>query len=97
MIRSPLEYLPLVARKAVKDGFRRAMLVPRWTRRLWWPELELAAHSMVTIAPGNLSARKWDAVLVVFSLEAAQFALALKEGRSPQRTWQRPETPPQSE
>jgi hypothetical protein len=71
MIRPPLEYLPLVTRKAVQDGFRGVMLLPRWKRRLWWPELEHSAHSMVRISPGDFNARKWDAVLVVFSPEDA--------------------------
>jgi hypothetical protein len=86
-----------VALKTVQDGFRGVMLVPRWTRRVWWPELEHAELSMGRIAPGNLSARKWDAVLVALSPETGQLALAPTEGCSPQLSWQRPETPPESE
>lgn len=93
LVRPPLEYLPLVARKAVQDRFQGLMLVPRWTRRLWWPELEHAAYAMIRIPPGPASCRKWDATLVAFSAEADQDARKILGRSSLSLSWQRPVKP----
>jgi hypothetical protein len=56
------------------------MLVSRWVRRLWWPELSRVAQAMIRIAQCANSVYRWSAALVTFSPEAERLALALREG-----------------
>jgi hypothetical protein len=75
LLRSPLDMLPLVPRKAHQDCFEGLMLVPCWPRQNWYQDLMDMGHSSCDLTP-NLPAKgkRWRATLISFSPASASLA-----------------------
>lgn len=84
-LRPPLEYLPTVPRKILKDCFEGVLLVPYWPRQNWHQELvQLAVQHKILPARIDSFPKKWAASILAFGRTGRNaLATMISHHRSP--------------